>query len=517
VPVAAVTALGLLAALSGGVAGATTVGTPFVPARPPVTWPASVQDGGAQTSTVTFDTAELAKGQELPGGAMLSPDQPYLFVALHASYVFSTDPTAPFAMPTTAATLVTPTGSISGIRGQVTSLGIDASWYFPVAADLASATLEVAPFTKVLGNERGDFLTWSFTPTPIGLVAQPIHPATTAPDTNPPSTVTPVRPTPATATTGTGPSTGVVLGAGVAGLLALGGVAASAVSIRRRRAFARADREGRVVLTGPPPLTAASPLVASVLAGGALTPERRGLLVKLLGPLEVEGAGRPVTAGPVLEIIVFLALHPGEQFTSAQLRESIWGLGRRPITSATFRQYLVKFRKAFGPGVIVTDKYRYELTGAVASDWDQFQALVTPMDDESEDLRRRTTALGLVRGPVLHGSFDGKQNSPFAWAVTTAHTIEDTVTALAADVALDYLDHGDPEHASAALASGLRCSDANLRLRMVDLQVGAAAGGQQEVGRRLAGGVAAMAAFPRDIAALEDRARRFGWTAEGHQ
>ncbi len=46
-------------------------------------------------------------------------------------------------------------------------------------------------------------------------------------------------------------------------------------------------------------------------------------------------------------------------------------------------------------------------------------------------LAGREEALALVRGPVLHGSFDGKKNSPFAWAVDTANDIEDEVTTVA--------------------------------------------------------------------------------------
>ena len=109
---------------------------------------------------------------------------------------------------------------------------------------------------------------------------------------------------------------------------------------------------------------------------------------------------------------MFLALHPGKTFTSVQLRESIWGLGRRPITSNTFRVYMVALRKAFGPGVVVTDVYRYQLTEVVTSDWSMFRSALQA-DDE---LAGREQGLALVRGPVLHGSFDGKKNSPFSWA-----------------------------------------------------------------------------------------------------
>jgi hypothetical protein len=270
------------------------------------------------------------------------------------------------------------------------------------------------------------------------------------------------------------------------------------VSLVRRRRFYRADREGRIVLSGPPALLAA-----------AVIPGRQAIVVKLLGPLEVEGTKRPVTAGPLLEIIVFLALNPGRSFTSVQLRESIWGLGRRPITSNTFRVYMVQLRKAFGTGVVVTDRHRYAMTGVVTSDWDRFQA-ARRADDK---LASGEQGLALVRGPVLHGSFDGKKNSPFSWAIGTAINIEDEVTTVAVALALACLDLHDPQRAATAVSQGLLCSETNFRLRQLDLRVGAALGGPKEVGRRLEGGRRAMVIFPKDVIELENEARTLGWAA----
>jgi hypothetical protein len=210
-------------------------------------------------------------------------------------------------------------------------------------------------------------------------------------------------------------------------------------------------------------------------------------------------------AGPLREIVVFLVLNPGRSFTSVQLRESVWGLGRHPITPATFRKYMVHLRKAIGPGVVVIDRYRYEMTDAVTSDWAMFLLL------RDEDAGH---ALELVRGPVLNGCFDGKKNSPFAWAVAIANEIEDDITTVALDLAASYLDElDDPVRATTALSQGLRCAQANLALRLLDLRTGAALGGVRELSRRLEAGRAAMATFPMDVEQLEDQARHLGWGA----
>ena len=275
--------------------------------------------------------------------------------------------------------------------------------------------------------------------------------------------------------------------------------------IRRRRDFARADRDGRVVLSGPPALIAG----AAGLAGAGPAPGSQRIVVKLLGPLVVDGTKRKITHGPVLEIVTFLALHPGESFTSIQLRESIWGLGREPIVSQTFRKYMVELRKAFGTGVVVTDAHHYVLTDTVTSDWELFQSFVRANDA----LTGQEDALGLVRGPVLHGSFVGKKNSPFLWAFETASVIENDVVDVAGELALTYLDLGESERASRAVRQGILCSSTNLWLRTIDLKVGVAAGGPRELDRRLDAGRAAMATFPNDVAELERAAGSLGWVA----
>jgi DNA-binding SARP family transcriptional activator len=449
-----------------GTAGALPVGRQFAEVGT-VLWPGTAADGSASSSPVTVDVVEVALGAELGDPNQLSADQHYFLVSLHPTYEFAGVLT-PVSMPPTTATLTTAAGTVTGRETPPSDLVVDATWYFPVPADLSSAMLHIDGFTKVLGDERGDFPTWTFGPITIDLVA-------TSPVATSPSTSAPVvgqhrqtRHHPADgersvgAPTGGGIPLGLTLGVGVAALALLAAGGTGLTVLRRRRAFSRADREGRVVLSGPPVL----------LAGAVLPPGRRAIAVKLLGPLEVEGTQRPVTAGPLLEIIVFLALHPGKTFTSVQLRESIWGLGRRPITSNTFRVYMVALRKAFGPGVVVTDVYRYQLTEVVTSDWSMFRSALQA-DDE---LAGREQGLALVRGPVLHGSFDGKKNSPFSWATKKANEIEDQVTSVAMALALACLDLDDPRRAAAAVSQGLLCSEANVRLRKMDLGVGAALG-----------------------------------------
>jgi hypothetical protein len=501
-PVTAFAPLCLL--LVGGTAVAATArATPFVPAPLPVVWTATMPDGTAVSSNVTIDKAEVGTAAQLPRDATLKAGQTYFYVALHPNHVYGNDPQTPVPMPVTPATLTTPTGAVTGIPATTSSFTVDGAWYFPLQSTVTTVTLQVASFTKVLGNERGDFGPWAFMPSPITFVATHVAALPATGHVGSGSASTAAGSTALNGNNTAGTSTADMLGAGAVGVVALGAAAAGTVMIRRRRAFARADREGRVVLSGPPVLVAG----AAGLAGVGVPPGRQRIVVKLLGPLLIDGTRRTVTAGPVLEIITFLALHPGQTFTSVQLRESIWGLGRKPIASQTFRKYMVELRKAFGTGVVVTDVYRYELTDSVTSDWDLFQAFLGA-DDELAGLE---DALGLVRGPVLHGCFDGRKNSPFSWAYDTANRIEVQVVDVANDLALASLDLDEPSRAGKAVSQGLLCSNANLRLRTIELRVAAALGGPGEVGRRLDAGRSAMATFPDDVAVLEREAQSLGW------
>ncbi len=502
-------ALGALVAFAisvvawSSVAVATPVGRQFAAVGGPIVWHPTMPEG-PQTTPVHIDFAELALGSQL-GESNLEASQHYFYVALYPTYLYGGVNT-PIVLPQVAATLTTSTGTVAALPATPGYDGDDASWFFPVSADMNSATLQIPGFTTVLGNERGDFYTWTFPPTSIDFVATtplPTAPASTVPPvTTVPKAKAPVAKPVAAPTAGSGTPVGVKVGAGVAGLAVVAAGSASLVSFRRRRWY-KAERTGKVLVSTAPAAVTGLGVPGAVIAAG------RAILVKLIGALQVEGAKRKDISTPVLEILLYMAFNPGKTFTSVQMRESIWGLGREPITSGAFRNYMVELRKVCGTGVVVTHRYKYQLTTALITDWDQFQALL----ESSDDMAGPEAALALVRGPVLHGSFDSRKNSPFAWAMDTADRIELEVTATAESVARHYLANSDPDRAAKAVEQGLLCSVANLELRKLDLAVAAARGEPAAVGRRLEAARAAMKIWPNDVAALEETARQLGWDA----
>ena len=133
--------------------------------------------------------------------------------------------------------------------------------------------------------------------------------------------------------------------------------------------------------------------------------------------------------------------------------------------------------------------------------------------EADDELAGREQALALVRGPVLHGSFDRQKNSPFSWAVDERPTSSRTRSpALPWTSLWPAWSRVIPARAARAVSQGLLCSEANLRLRTVDLGSGPPSGDR---GGRPAprSGRAAMATFPQDVAELEGVARRLGWEA----
>ena len=510
-------ALACLVLAGGGSASAAPTQQSFAPSHVPVVFSATGPGGASVNVTVLVAASELVPATELASLPFpaLPAGETYFHVWLHPQDLIDGPSFVPLSIPAAHASLATNAGTTTAVGVDPNPGSLDAQWYFPVADSITSATLAIASSTVIAYGANGSQTTYAIGATSIDFVTKP--PATTPIPipTGAPTETQGLGGPPALATKSGGISSSAGLGVGIGGLVVLGTGAAIVVTVARRRAFYRADREGRVVLSGPPTLSAAA--MAARLHGsdaegggagvGDLPRARHGIVVKILGWLEIEGTKKPITAGPLLELIVYLVLNPGKSFTSVQIRESVWGLGRQPITPGSFRKYMVDLRKAFGPGVVVTNRFRYELTEAVISDWDLFRAAA------DDNLAGQEQAMTFVRGPVLHGSFDGKKNSPFAWAYDEANRIEDQVTTTAIELARAHLDLDDAPRAARATSQGLLCSNSNLALRMVDLKVGAALGGTREVGRRLEAARVAVADFPGDIAVLEKAARLLGWEA----
>ncbi|WP_139307339.1 AfsR/SARP family transcriptional regulator [Micromonospora pattaloongensis] len=79
------------------------------------------------------------------------------------------------------------------------------------------------------------------------------------------------------------------------------------------------------------------------------------LRVAVLGPIQVERAGRPVRLGPRLtELLSVLVLELGAAVPATRLVELLWGDPAPPSAAATLRSHVSHLRRALGPASLVT-------------------------------------------------------------------------------------------------------------------------------------------------------------------
>ena len=143
---------------------------------------------------------------------------------------------------------------------------------------------------------------------------------------------------------------------------------------------------------------------------------RDGVMVRVLGPVEVTGWLEPPNRRVVTELACFLALHPDRNMTGEELRAALWSgdLGTSEASAKSLRNAISMLRKALGND-LVPEAQRgsgYRLAAGGACDWTMFSDLVaSTQPDETDRLRQ---ALSLVRG----APFEGVAPDTFTWAWT---------------------------------------------------------------------------------------------------
>jgi len=407
---------------------------------------------------------------------------------------------------------------------------LEGNYSFVVPAGTTGGTLEVTAMTVSAleypgaASGGGAFTQVTFQPATASFVVPPPAAAATVPNTTEPNTTEPTIPetdrrssrtlaSPTRQASSPGLTTPQQAGAGAGGGLL---VLVLVIPIWRRRAYRKADREGRVIIDSPPVITATRPQASNEAAphaeqatdesvSAAAGPVTEGaVVIKIVGPLEIDGLVRPITVTSTCEMLVYLALNPGQSFTSRQLRSNIWVEGRTEPTQATFHNYLSQLRRSMPAGTFVRTGYHYALTEAVTSDWARVRSLLERQCDRAESLE---AALALVRGTPLEGELS-RRNSPYGWAADISHQIEAAVENAGHELATLSLESGDLAQADAAIAQVLKCVPASIVAREDFLRVGAVLGGPREVGRRFA---VARHAMGDGADLLEPVARELGW------
>jgi hypothetical protein len=205
--------------------------------------------------------------------------------------------------------------------------------------------------------------------------------------------------------------------------------------------------------------------------------------VEVLGSPRVVGwpAGAPPLGHSVAELLVFLALHPGETFTAEQLRARL-GAGRtRDVDPGTIRRYVNELRRGLGDAAVPVAKPGggYEIIG-VAADAIAFGRLVNTKPagdgDPTAAASRLAEALSMLRG----APFTDAPKGCYGWADIEAGMsagLSSSARHAAVTLAGMALRAGDVALAGWAAAKGLLVSPTDDELCGLALQAAASTPG----------------------------------------
>jgi len=202
---------------------------------------------------------------------------------------------------------------------------------------------------------------------------------------------------------------------------------------------------------------------AAIFEGGQEGGPERGILVRVLGPVEVEGAERPFARRWALDLVVYLALHPLGASTEAWAT-ALWP--DRLMAPATLHSTASAARRALGQRADGGDHLprshgTLRLATTVRTDWAELEQAATSSDPEVW-----REGLALVRGRPLEGL------AAVDWALLEGiqPAIEATVVEVAERYATWALEAGRPGEAEWAARQGLRACPYDERLYRVLLR-----------------------------------------------
>ncbi|HUA95083.1 MAG TPA: LysM peptidoglycan-binding domain-containing protein [Acidimicrobiales bacterium] len=224
------------------------------------------------------------------------------------------------------------------------------------------------------------------------------------------------------------------------------------------------------------PYREAGPVPGDALRPGPVPPgsvpedeDDPGIDVLVLGPVDVRGAARPFSRAWTVELVVYLALHPGG-VANDQWATALWP--DRAMAPASLHSTASAARRALGTAASGEDhlprsRGRLAMGPGVRSDWDRFVEW-----GRSADPGDWAAALGLIRGRP----FDGLRSPD--WVLLEG--IQATIEAVVVDVACRFAEHclagRDARRAEWAARQGLRVSPYDERLYRVLLRTSDAAG-----------------------------------------
>ncbi len=217
----------------------------------------------------------------------------------------------------------------------------------------------------------------------------------------------------------------------------------------------------------------------------AASAENGGVVVRVLGPLEVTGWVEAPTRGKVTELLVYLATHPGRPIPAERLRTSVWPYDpeRADVALATVHQEISRLRRCVGPQRFPEAKGGYQLAETVVCDWARFEALVEAARalPELPGTDVLAEALALVRGEPFQDV--GAKSYSWAFEEVLVARIEVAVADAAHLMAQLCLGAGRIKDADWAVRQGLLANPRDEMLQTDVLALAAAGEGQAGLDR----------------------------------
>jgi len=242
------------------------------------------------------------------------------------------------------------------------------------------------------------------------------------------------------------------------------GVSVSSATARDDGGLGDVDGPTSVDTTGPGTLEMVRSAPTPARRSGTRGPVGTGtVVVRVLGPVEVEGAERPFGRAWTLDLVVYLALHPNGA-TTDQWSTALWP--DRLMAPASLHSTASAARRALGARPDGQDHLprghgRLQLAPSVTTDWQAFQALAG--QDDPVQWRR---ALELVRGRPL----DGIRSVDWAILEGLLPAMEASVVDTAERLGHVHLERRDPSGAEWAARRGLVVSPYDERLYRILLR-----------------------------------------------
>jgi hypothetical protein len=211
-------------------------------------------------------------------------------------------------------------------------------------------------------------------------------------------------------------------------------------------------------------------------ASGAPGGTGEQVVVRVLGPVEIEGWREAPKRRIVSELACYLALHSARPVSGEVLRAALWPEADSEASAKSLRNYMSELRRSLGSEhVPLARGTGYSVSLSVHCDWAQFAQLVKSIQligsDEAALLK---AALSLVRGRPFTGV-------TYNWAFSEllVSEMEVAVSEAARRLAALSMESGDPATAAFAARRGLLVSPFDVTLWETALRASAAVSGEE--------------------------------------